>query len=142
MDRQIGQLGQQPSVLALEERVRVLENRVAALYDMIRIMARGLEDLPTGEPGQRPAAEAARRAYDLCSLQSRGRASPRRAWTAQRRDGYRGTRRWPWRHDQCPAPTLKQPRLLAPDGAVRVSGVRTRGAIRSANFCPAQRAGS
>jgi hypothetical protein len=65
VDRQIGQQGQQSSVLALEERVRVLENRVAALYDVIRIMARGLEDLPTAEPGRRPAAEAARRAYDL-----------------------------------------------------------------------------
>ena len=65
MDRQIGQLGQQSSVLALEVRVRVLENRVAALYEVIRIMARGLEDSPTAEPGQRPAAEAARRAYDL-----------------------------------------------------------------------------
>ena len=43
----------------------MLENRVAALYDVIRIMARALEDLPTAEPEQRPAAEAARRAYDL-----------------------------------------------------------------------------
>ncbi len=65
MDKQIGQGYQQPSAVALEERVRVLENRVAALYDVIRIMARGLEVLPTAEPGERRAAEAARRAYDL-----------------------------------------------------------------------------
>jgi hypothetical protein len=64
VDRQIGQHYEE-SVIALEERVRVLENRVAALSEVIRILARGLEDLPTAEPGQRPGAEAARRAYDL-----------------------------------------------------------------------------
>jgi hypothetical protein len=65
MDKQIDQRDQQSSALALEERVRVLENQMATLYDVIRIMARGLEVLPTAEPGQRPPAEAARRAYDL-----------------------------------------------------------------------------
>lgn len=52
-------------MLALEERVHVLENRVTALSEVIRVLAHGLEGLPTAEPGQRPAAEAARRAYDL-----------------------------------------------------------------------------
>jgi hypothetical protein len=65
VDKQIGQGYQLPSAVALEERVRALENRVAALYDVIRIMARGLEVLPTAAPGERSAAEAARRAYDL-----------------------------------------------------------------------------
>ena len=65
VDKQVGQRYQEPSVIALEERVRVLEDRVAALSEVIRILARGLEVLPTAEPGQRPAAEAARRAYDL-----------------------------------------------------------------------------
>jgi len=65
VDRQIGQRYQESSVIALEERVRVLENRVSALFDVIRIMAHGLEDLPTAAPGRRPAVEAARRAYDL-----------------------------------------------------------------------------
>lgn len=65
MDKQIGHSGQQASVLALEERVRVLENRVTALSEVIRVLAHGLEGLPIAEPGQRPAAEAARRAYDL-----------------------------------------------------------------------------
>ena len=54
-----------PAIAALEERVRVLEAQVAVLADAIRVLARGLEDVPTAEPGQRPAAEAARRAYDL-----------------------------------------------------------------------------
>jgi hypothetical protein len=65
VDEQIGQRHQESSVIALEERVRILENRVTALSDVIRILAHGLEDLPTAEPGQRPAAEAARRAYEL-----------------------------------------------------------------------------
>lgn len=43
----------------------VLEDRVTALEDVVRVMARGLEELPTAGPGQRPAAEAARRACDL-----------------------------------------------------------------------------
>lgn len=68
MNKQIGHRDQQSSVLALEERVRVLENRVTALYDVIRIMVHGLEVPPTAEPGQRPAAEAARQAYDLLLL--------------------------------------------------------------------------
>jgi hypothetical protein len=75
VDRQISQDYQESSVIALEERVRVLENRVAALYDVIRIMARGLEVLPTAEPGERPAAEAARRAYDLLLIAEPARDS-------------------------------------------------------------------
>jgi hypothetical protein len=63
--KHIGHRYQQSSTAALEERVRVLEGRVAALADAARVLAHGLEDLPTAEPGQRPAAEAARRAYDL-----------------------------------------------------------------------------
>lgn len=55
----------EPPMASLEKRVHVLEDRVAALTDAIRVLAHGLEDLPTLEPGQRPAAEAARRAYDL-----------------------------------------------------------------------------
>jgi hypothetical protein len=65
VDRQIGQHYEESSVFALEERVRVLENRVTALSEVIRVLAHGLEDFPTAEPGQRPAADAARRAYDL-----------------------------------------------------------------------------
>lgn len=78
MDKQIGRGYQEPSAIAIEERVRVLENRVEALYDVIRIMARGLEVLPTAEPGERPAAEAARRAYDLL-LVAEARAHDSRA---------------------------------------------------------------
>ena len=52
-------------MIALEERVHLLEVRVAALTEAVRVLARGLEDLPTAGPGERPAAAAARRAYDL-----------------------------------------------------------------------------
>jgi hypothetical protein len=38
-------------------------------------MARGLEVLPTAEPGERPAAEAARRAYDLLLIAESARGS-------------------------------------------------------------------
>ena len=39
--------------------------RVAALTEALQVLARGLEDLPTAEPGGRPAAEATRRAHEL-----------------------------------------------------------------------------
>lgn len=53
------------SVTALQERMNLVEVRVAALTEALQVLARGLEDLPTAEPGGKPAAEAARRAYDL-----------------------------------------------------------------------------
>jgi len=49
----------------LQDRVQVLEVCVAALTEALETMARGLEDLPTAEPGGRPAAEAARKAHEL-----------------------------------------------------------------------------
>jgi hypothetical protein len=48
--------------------VHVLEGRLTAVADAIRVLAHGLEDLPVAEPGGRPAAEAARRAYELLLL--------------------------------------------------------------------------
>jgi hypothetical protein len=59
------QSSQAPVPATLDERVRLLESRVAVLTEAIQVLARGLEDIPTAEPGQRPAARAARRAYDL-----------------------------------------------------------------------------
>lgn len=53
------------SVTALQERMNLVEVRVSALTEALQVLARGLEDLPTAEPGGKPAAEAARRAYDL-----------------------------------------------------------------------------
>jgi hypothetical protein len=50
---------------ALQERVHLLEVRVAALTEALQILARGLEDLPTAEPGGRPAAKAARKAHEV-----------------------------------------------------------------------------
>ena len=61
----VGQRDQQSPITALEERVHALESRVTALAEAVRMLAHGLEDLPTTEPGQKPAAEAARRAYGL-----------------------------------------------------------------------------
>jgi hypothetical protein len=61
----IGQHHQQPPVTELEERLHMLEGRVTALADAVRVLAHGLEDLPTAGPGGNRAAEAARRAYDL-----------------------------------------------------------------------------
>ncbi|HUY49392.1 MAG TPA: hypothetical protein VMV92_27320 [Streptosporangiaceae bacterium] len=65
MIMQIGQRNPELPVAALEERVHVLEERLTAVADAIRVLAHGLEDLPIAEPGGRPAAEAARRAYEL-----------------------------------------------------------------------------
>ncbi len=53
------------SVTALQERMNLVEVRVAALTEALQVLARGLEDLPTAGPGGKPAAEAARRAHDL-----------------------------------------------------------------------------
>ncbi len=50
---------------ALEERVHVLEERVSTIAEAIRVLARGLEGSPTAEPGEKPIAESARRAYEL-----------------------------------------------------------------------------
>jgi hypothetical protein len=49
----------------LEERVHALEARLTAVTAAVRVLARGLEDVPLAAPGGRPAAEAARRAYEL-----------------------------------------------------------------------------
>ena len=59
------QSGPGPATAELEGRVRVLEERVDALAGAIRVLARGLEDIPTIEPGQGRAADAARQAYEL-----------------------------------------------------------------------------
>ena len=65
MIKQTGQPNPDAAAAALEERVRVLEERLTAVSDAIGVLAHGLEDLPMAEPGGRPAAEAARRAYEL-----------------------------------------------------------------------------
>jgi hypothetical protein len=39
------------SLAALDQRVLVLEDRVMALAEALRILAHGLEDLPAAEPG-------------------------------------------------------------------------------------------
>ena len=59
------QTGPGPAPAALEGRVHILEERVTALADAIRVLARGLEDIPIIEPGPGRAADAARQAYEL-----------------------------------------------------------------------------
>lgn len=65
MSRQIGAHYQAPSMTGLEERVHRLESTVATLADALRVLARGLEDGPMAEPGDRTIVEAARQAHDL-----------------------------------------------------------------------------
>ena len=50
---------------AIEDRLHALEGHVAVLAEAVRILARGLEDLPTDEPAGNRAAQAARQAHDL-----------------------------------------------------------------------------
>ena len=50
---------------ALEQRVHALEARLTAVTAAVRVLAHGLVDVPLAAPGGRPAAEAARRAYEL-----------------------------------------------------------------------------
>ncbi|HXZ71318.1 MAG TPA: hypothetical protein VEH31_10695 [Streptosporangiaceae bacterium] len=52
-------------VAALEERVHALEARLTAVTAAVRVLAHGLEDVPLAVPGGRPAAAAARQAYEL-----------------------------------------------------------------------------
>lgn len=65
MIRQIGSHFQESSNTALEERVHYLETQVATLADALQVLARGLEDSPMAEPGDRTVVEAARHAHDL-----------------------------------------------------------------------------
>jgi hypothetical protein len=58
----------------LQERVRMLEVRVAALTEALQVLTRGLEDLPTAEPGGRPAAKAARTAREVLLAAQSGQA--------------------------------------------------------------------
>jgi hypothetical protein len=63
--RQIGVHYQEPSGTGLEERVHHLEAKVATLTDALRLLARGLEDGPLAEPGERAVVGAARQAHEL-----------------------------------------------------------------------------
>jgi hypothetical protein len=65
MIEQSGQRNPESPVAALTDRVHVLEERLTAVTDAVRTLAHGLQDAPMAEPGGRPAAEAARRAYEL-----------------------------------------------------------------------------
>lgn len=48
-----------------EDRVRVLEDRVTAVTEAVRVLAHGLEGLPADEPVGKQAADAARLAHNL-----------------------------------------------------------------------------
>ena len=79
MIEQAGQGNPELAVAALEEHVRGLEDRLTAVADAVRVLAHGLEDLPVAEPGGPPAAEAARRAYELLLLAEPRRPGPQAA---------------------------------------------------------------
>ena len=53
--------------------MRRLEARVEALAEAVEVLARGLEDGPMAEPGDRKPGEAARRARELLILAKPGR---------------------------------------------------------------------
>jgi hypothetical protein len=76
------QIGPGAAPASLERRVHALEERVTALGDAIRLLARGQEDIPTIEPGQGQAAQAARRANDL--LHNRPGRAAIRPWPGPR----------------------------------------------------------
>ena len=65
MIKQNGQRDPESPVAALAERVHALEERLTVVTEAVRTLAHGLQDAPLAEPGGRPAAEAARRAYEL-----------------------------------------------------------------------------
>ncbi len=65
MNRQIGFRYQEASRFALEERMHLLEARVAALTEAVATLARGLAAGPLAQPDDRAAVEAARQAHDL-----------------------------------------------------------------------------
>ena len=77
MSRQIGSHYQETSMTALEERLHRLETKVATLTDAVRVLARGLEDGPLSEPGERNVVEAARQAHEL--LLAAGTPAPAQA---------------------------------------------------------------
>lgn len=71
--RQIGPHFQEPSLIALQERVRQLENTVAALTAAVRTLTRAVSDSAMDWPGGEPLIEAARQANDLLiSLRASG----------------------------------------------------------------------
>lgn len=65
MTRQIAMGYGAPSVSALEQRIQVLETRIAALTEAVRILTIGLEGTPFDRPGEDGATAAARRAHEL-----------------------------------------------------------------------------
>src|SRR5258708_39478440 len=77
MNREDGLAARRPSVALLEERVHRLESRVTTLADALRLLARGLEDGPMSEPGDRRPAEGPGRLMTCCSP-LRHRPGPRR----------------------------------------------------------------
>jgi hypothetical protein len=52
----------------LTERVRRLEDQLAALTEAVEVLARGLESSPMAEPPNRQIEQAARRAHELLLL--------------------------------------------------------------------------
>ncbi|MEU8344838.1 hypothetical protein AB0C74_24320 [Spirillospora sp. NPDC048832] len=69
------QIGPSPSVLALEQRVAVLERQIAALAEAARLVAAALEGTPLDSPDD-DRTPAARRAHELLLLPPLAPADP------------------------------------------------------------------
>jgi hypothetical protein len=93
---------------ALEERVHLLESRVATLADALRLLAHGLEGGPMSGPAGQPVADAARKAYDLLLAAEVGPARRRQRL-------YRVLRTGGWHRAQRPG--AARPAALAADRA-------------------------
>jgi hypothetical protein len=65
MTRQIAVGTTTPSRAVLEDRIRELEIRTAALAKAVRLLTRALEDCRPGGSGTTPLSEAAREAREL-----------------------------------------------------------------------------
>jgi hypothetical protein len=65
MTRQIAPGYGSPSVSALEERIHILESKVAAMAEAILILTGGLEGTPLDGPADDSSSKAARLAHDV-----------------------------------------------------------------------------
>ncbi|MFD8496074.1 DUF2267 domain-containing protein [Amycolatopsis sp. NPDC059657] len=58
-------MGESPAPGVEDHRLRDLEKSVTTLTDAVKTLARGLEELPTGQPAGKPVAQAAQEAHRL-----------------------------------------------------------------------------
>ena len=68
MDTSAGSPSAANGTTGLTERIRRLEDQLAALTEAVEVLARGLESNPMAEPPNHHIEEAARRAHELLLL--------------------------------------------------------------------------